>query len=29
MNGRTPITAFIDGIRKEDPRESDPIRKAA
>ena len=29
MNGRTPITAFIDGIRKEDTREADPIRKAA
>jgi hypothetical protein len=29
MNGRTPITAFIDSIRKEDPPQSDPIRKAA
>jgi len=29
MNGRTPITAFIDGIRKEDTPEADPIRKAA
>jgi len=29
MNGRTPITAFIDSIRKEDTPEADPIRKAA
>jgi len=29
MNGRTPTTAFIDSIRKEDPPEADPIRKAA
>src|SRR6516164_2296627 len=28
MNGRTPITAFIDSIKKEDPPEADPIRKA-
>jgi hypothetical protein len=29
MNGRTPITAFIDGIRKENPPDASPIRKAA
>jgi hypothetical protein len=29
MNGRTPITAFIDGIRKENPPDTSPIRKAA
>ena len=29
MNGRTPATAFIDGIRKEDPPVPNPIRKAA
>jgi hypothetical protein len=29
MNGRTPINAFIDGIRKEDPPDTSPIRKAA
>jgi hypothetical protein len=29
MNGRTPTTAFIDGIRKEDPPETTLIRKAA
>jgi hypothetical protein len=29
MNGRTPITAFIDGIRKEDSSEANSIRKAA
>ena len=28
MNGRTPITAFIDGIRKEVPTDTSPIRKA-
>jgi hypothetical protein len=27
MNGRTPITAFIDGIRKEDPPVPNPIQK--
>lgn len=29
MNGRTPITAFIDGIRKEVPTDTSPICKAA
>jgi hypothetical protein len=29
MNGRTPITAFSDGISKEDPPDTNPIRKAA
>jgi hypothetical protein len=29
MNGRTPITAFIDGIRKDNAPQSNPIRKAA
>jgi hypothetical protein len=27
--GRTPITALIDGIRKEVPTDTSPIRKAA
>jgi hypothetical protein len=29
MNGRTPITAFIDGIRRENALQSNPIQKAA
>ena len=29
MNGRTPITAFIDGIRKENTPQPNPIRKVA
>jgi transposase InsO family protein len=29
MNGRTPITAFIDGNRKENTPQPSPIRKAA
>jgi hypothetical protein len=29
MNGRTPITAFIDGIRKENTPLPNPIPKAA
>jgi hypothetical protein len=29
MNGRTPTTAFIDGIKKEDTPQPNPIRKAA
>ena len=29
MNGRTPITAFIDGIRKENTPQPNPARKAA
>jgi hypothetical protein len=29
MNGRTPITAFIDGITKEDTPQRNPNRKAA
>ena len=29
MNGRTPTTALIDGIRKEDSSEANSIRKAA
>jgi len=29
IKGRTPMTAFIDGIRKEDPSEANSIRKAA
>ena len=29
MNGRAPITTFIDGIRKEDFPEPSPIRKTA
>jgi len=28
-NGRTPITAFIDGVRKENTPPPNPIRKAA
>jgi len=29
MNGRTPITAFIDAIRKENTPQPDQIQKAA
>jgi hypothetical protein len=29
MNGRTPITGFIDGIRKQDPPKTNPTQKAA
>ena len=29
MNGRTPIAAFIDGIRRENTPQSNPIQKAA
>ena len=29
MNGRTPITVFIDGIRKEVPTDTNPIQKDA
>ena len=29
MNGRTPITAFVDGLAKEDTPERNPNRKAA
>jgi transposase InsO family protein len=29
MNGRTPIVAFIDGIRKENASEPKPTQKAA
>ena len=29
MNGRTPITAFIDGLRKENTPQPNPIPKAA
>ena len=29
MNGRTPITTFIDGIRKENTPQPNPIRKVA
>jgi hypothetical protein len=29
MNGRIPITAFIDSIKKEDTPQPDSIRKAA
>jgi hypothetical protein len=29
MNGRTPITAFIDGLRKENTPQPSPARKAA
>jgi hypothetical protein len=29
MNGRTPITAFINGIRKENTSQPNAIQKAA
>jgi hypothetical protein len=29
MSGRTPVTAFIDGIRKEDAPQPKPTKKAA
>jgi hypothetical protein len=29
MNGRTPITAFVDSIRRENTPQPDPIQKAA